>query len=443
MTVSMMGISGGLPRFLGKSFSEQSIQDCKVWINASLFLTIVGFSVTTIFILLTQNWIVDTFRIEFNLLLTAILLIGCASIVSVLRSSVIASIKTKFLPVILSVSTIAKIGFAVFLITIGWEAFGLIIGYTIFDALSAILLALNLMFILKHAKNKSTIKFFQSVKDVFRASTVSWIPALITAFGTHLGIIFVFGTQGASQAGVYFIAFSIASAFALLMQALHGTAYPKLSGMSDRRKRFAWKTTKISLIVFIPFSSSTIFYSKEILQIFGESYTQGHLILEILMISMMPLVLANGIRILSYAYGNYRQVLAIGMATSFPRIALYLMLVPIYGSLGAGISFTTGALAGLVVSAIIARKIQMKIFWKDIGLIISIPMALSFVLSYFEINVIIGIVTTSLISYLIYAKFHILERSELEDLIRTFPDRVSPRLLRVVDVLAKRLNLFP
>jgi len=399
----------------------------------------VGVVASSVFIFVAQNWIVETFESEINLILIAIILISSTCFYTLLRSAIIASLKTQMLPLALGISTLAKISVALVLIYFGTGAFGIIVGFASFDIIASIFLATNLLRIIK-SQNRSTLRIFESMKSIFHASTVSWVPALITSFGMHLGTIVIFSSQGASEAGVYFIAFSITTAIIALMMAPLGIAFPKLSGMEDGRKRFAWGISKISLVVFLPLTSSIIFYSEEILLLFGKTYAQGSFTFEILLISLLPLLLLNGIRSLSYAYGNYTQVLVIGISLSIPRIVLYFILVPIMGGAGAGISFTVGSILGCICSLVIARKIGLKIFWKDIALILIIPVGLSWVLSYFLIDFFIGIPISILMSYILFLKMGIITKIELENSLEVLPKKMGKPTLNFLNKVAKKLN---
>ena len=212
--------------------------------------------------------------------------------------------------------------------------------------------------------------------------------------------------------------------------------------MKDGRKKLAWRVTKISLIAFLPITMSLIPFSENILHLFGPDYGMGGLTLEILLFSMMPLTVVGGIRILVYAYGNYRQVLAIGIGTSIPRILLYFILVPLYGSEGAGLSFTIGSIIGFIVSLIIAKKIGMKLFWKELFMILVIPLVLSFSFSYFEINFVVGIIISVLLSYILYAKLKILTKEDVDDFILILPNNLARPFSKTVCYIAKKLNLF-
>ena len=94
----------------------------------------------------------------------------------------------------------------------------------------------------------------------------------------------------------------------------------------------------------------------------------------------------SGIDTLVYSYGNYRQSLTIGLAMNVPRTILYFILVPVYGSSGAAMSYTAGSMIGFVVSIIIAKKIKMLVDWKSLVFIIAMPSGIAFILHHFHVN---------------------------------------------------------
>jgi len=440
ITIAIMGVPTGVQRFLGKSFSEQKLQNVKVYLKASFFLTIIGSTASSFLFFIMIYLMHDIFRIDFYLLIVAITLLA-SSVTSILfRSIIISSLNTKMLPVVTIISTTARFVLVISLVFIGIGSLGVVAAYTILPVLASILLFINIMLILKPSKDKPDIDFIHSLKNTLTAGTVSWIPAVITTFGSQLGTIVVFGSQGANQAGVYFIAFSIASVVWVVMLILLTIAYPALSAMQDGRKKFVRRMTMFCLIIAIPFSTCLIFYSKEVMQFFGQDYLSGSSTLEILLLSTLFIGVTSGINILAYSYGNYRQVLTIGLASSIPRTALYFVLVPIFGGIGAAISFTAGSIIGFIASIFIANKIGMQILWKSLFFILSIPLGFAFVLSYVEINYFIGTIITLVASYLFYFRLKIITRSDLHDSLTTLPDAVANPILKMLNTIAKKLN---
>ncbi len=374
------------------------------------------------------------------LVFIAILLVVSTCFHGFFRAVTISSLKTKIIPVIGIISGIIKIALAIILISIGMDVLGVMIAFTSFVILSSILLGINLTMILKSSQIKSEIKIKNTIRTIFSASVVTWIPDLINKVGYFLGAIIVFGTIGASQAGVYFITFAVVTVLLTIVPILLTYGLPLLSGMEDGRKKLVWRLTKMSLVFGLPIVSIFMFFPKNILQVFGNDYLEGSFALEVLLLSVLPVVVGRGIMNLVYAYGNYSHVLAIGLAMNLPRIVLYFILVPIYGISGAAFSFTIGSLIGFTVSLIIAKKVRLKVYPKDLMILFTIPTVLGLILSYYEMNFVFSIIVILFVSYISYLRIGIITRDDLNDSITILPKKISVPTLKVLNKFAKKLN---
>lgn len=436
-----LGIPSGIQRFLGKSFSDHNEEEIKILAKASLILTSIGIAACCILILIMYNWIYKELRIDFSLIILTILFVISTSVMTLFRSIVISSLKTRVLPLVMIISATVKLGLAIVLVLISIGALGVTIGFTSFPILASVLLGIILLKVFRSSgigNSKANLRRYS--KPILAASVAAWIPSLIHTIGTYLGPLLVYGSNGASQAGIYFIAFSLVTAISAVMSALFTIGYPTLSTMEDGRKRFSWRAVKMTLIISLPLSSAFIAYSKQVMQLFGHEYVSGSYSLEILLLSMLPIAVTTAIYTLVYSYGNYTQVLAIGLASSIPRTLLYFVLVPFYDITGASISYTLGSLMGFLASAIIARKINMQIFWKDLALTLAIPSAIAFFLSYFQTNYILGISITLIASYLIFLKTKIITRMDVQDSLAIVPENIAHPLHRMTNSIYKKLN---
>jgi O-antigen/teichoic acid export membrane protein len=435
--VASIGIPTGIQRFLGKSFSDKKLDEAKTLVLVALFLVCIGIAACSIVILITQNWIQGIFEFDLELILIAILYIGSAVLFMLFRSVVIASLNTKSLPIIIISASVVKVSLAAVLLLIGAGTVGLAIGFASYYVLSSIILGIFVMRTIFKSSNKSNLvfRFIAISKSILVSSIVYWIPFLITTVGSQLGTIVVFGSQGANQAGVYFLTLTIVTGITVVMNSLFTIALPTLSGLRDYRKRFAWHTIRFSAIILLPFSCSLIFYSEEVMKLFGQNYTNGSSSLEILLLSMLPMTVLTGINTLVYSYGNYRDVLIIGLAVSIPRTLLYFLLVPIYSGAGAAIGYTVGSIIGCLVSLCIARKIGMKVLWKELGIIFIVPSTLAFALGFYQFNFILGIIAATSISYIILLKIHIITSSDVQDLLVILPEGLSGRLSKLINKL--------
>jgi O-antigen/teichoic acid export membrane protein len=390
-------------------------------------------------ILLRDYWILRYFDINFIII---IIVVSASGVMALhLRYIIIATLKTRTLVFREIIFSTTKISLAIALILLGMGAEGLTISFAIAQILVAILLGTTILSLLKSTKKeKSEISFYQASKNILAAGIPSWISALIATLGSQLGTIVVFQSAGASPAGAYFLSFSIVSGITTIMYSLLTATFPALSAMTDGRKRFAWHLTKLSLLFSLPFSSSIIFYSKQIMELFGKDYVQGTSSLEILLLSVMPSAVTTGLNILVYSYGNYRQVLMIGLGSSIPRAVLYFVLVPIYGSDGSAISYTIGSILGFIVSIMIAEKIGLRILWKDLGYMLLIPIIIGFVVSHTGVYYITGIFITLVTSYVLLIKLQVITRLDVADTFGILPNTISVPVVRFLNKLGKKLN---
>lgn len=444
--IAIIGIPDGIQRFLAKSFSEKKLRDAKVFVKISLIFLSIGIVSSCALILAFSGWFVNTFGIPLNFIIIIILLLASYATYLVLYSIVIASLKIKVLPMIIIVSSASRLVVGTTAVLMDAGVFGLALGYTFLGhTLSSILLAVVIIKLVKVSESNrkaDVVGLKLASKNLLTAGVVSWTPNLITTVGLELGTLVVFGTQGPDQSGIYFIVITLVSGINSILYSLFTIALPVLSSMLDGRKRFAWETIRMSSIIMLPISSSLIFYAKDIMQLFGASYVEGALSFQILLLSVFPATIAGGVETLVYSYGHYRRSLAITIATNLPRAILYFILVPNYGVTGAGISYTIGAIIGFSMSVIVARKIPMKFDWKNLLLVLVIPMAINFLLATLNVPYIIGISSTLIISYLILIWLKIFTRSDITYLIKLLPYKISEPMIRWLAKTEAAFNKF-
>jgi len=438
--ISTISIPVGIQRFLGKFFAEQNIENAKVFVKTALILISIGILASSVIIFIGYDWISNFFGVDYSLLFITILLIASIAFFKLFRAIIISFQKTKMLAITVSIASVTKIALGIFLVSLGTGVFGVAIGFTSFFTVSAILLAVTSVIILKTSKKKVEFNFKHSAKNILNASIASWVPGLIYVLAINVGTIVVYGIQGAHRAGVYFIAFSISAAIMGIMLAMLEFAFPILSGMKHNRKKVTWRIIKVSLVFILPISSTIMFFPEDVLQFFGESYVEGSFTLQILMISVLPMMVGQGVRFLVYAYGNYKQFLWLGMASSVPTIILYFILVPIYGGMGAGMSITTGSIILFTASIFIAKKVKFQIFWKDLILILAIPSIMAFVLNYIELNLILSAFVIVISSYLFFIRLGIVTREDLQDSLGVLPKNIAVPVLNTLNRIAKKIN---
>ena len=210
---------------------------------------------------------------------------------------------------------------------------------------SSVLLGIVIMqvFIPSTKLGKSVLDYRNASKDLLWGGVASWIPVLITTLGIDLGTLILYGIHGHSHSVICFLTLAILNAMNAIIYAIFTISLPALSSMKDGRRRFSWRTIRWSSILLLPLSTSLLFYPDEIMRFFGSIYVEGSLSLQILLLSTFPIIVSSGIDGLVFAYGRYRQAIAINLDTNIAITILYFILVPIFGMTAAAIAFTLGS----------------------------------------------------------------------------------------------------
>jgi O-antigen/teichoic acid export membrane protein len=428
------GIPNSIQRFLGKTFSEGNKENSKMYIIVSLFIITIGIITSTLFLLVGGTFF-GLLEIDSNLQLILVFVVASKTVQLFLSSVVISTLKTAVLARVNMLSSCIKIVLSVFIVLEGAGAFGLAISYLLVDSiLSSILLALvviNLLNTVSVKEVKSTISFTTASKEIVIAGMTNWVPILVSSIGFQLGTVVLFGYKGSSDAAIYFLTLNIVNGILFSSVAIFTIALPALSSMQDGRKRLAWQTIRWSSLISMPLSASLFFYSQDIMSLFGENYSKGELSLQILLLSVIPTIVGDGISNLVFSYGNYKQSLAIHLASNLPRIPLYIALIPTYGVIGGAFSFVIGSIFGLIVSVIIISKIKMFVSWKELLMISITPAVIAYTLHSLNIYFVSGILISIVASYLLLFKLHAITTSDIEDLLSILPNRVSNKILGI------------
>jgi O-antigen/teichoic acid export membrane protein len=440
-TIAMLGIPTGVQRFVGKAIAEKNTIEIAKYIWSSLLLLTLGIIASSVSVLIISQWLIAIFDIDLGLILIALALVASMALSTVFRAIVISTLKTQILPIVLVLSTVVKVLLAIVLALVGLGAVGVMMGFASYSIISAIVLGAVCLRVVKHQMfERRHMQWRFHLKEITSASVVVWVPTIIYTVGIHLGPIAVFGINGASGAGIFFMALAVTIAISAVMQVLFNIALPLLSGMTDGRKRLIWKTIKLSAVISVPLSFSLVFYSNDIMGLLGDEYREGSLPLSILLLSIIPILLTTGITTLALAYRSYQDVLAIGLAANVPRALLYLLLLPAYGNTGAALAYTLGSFVGLIISLIIAARRGMGLDLKFLGSTTLIPLFLGLTLSYVQINYLLGIVLTIIVSYVLILKLRIYTIAEITEVLEFLPVSVSIKISRMIRFAGKYLG---
>ncbi|RLG05325.1 MAG: hypothetical protein DRN68_08820 [Thaumarchaeota archaeon] len=405
------GIGIGLVRFVGKSIGDRDEASVSAYFwSALLFFLLVYLS--TGLTLIVLSFLGFSFSNFSSSMLRFVGIMVLLAFVNTFNSFLMASLRTDLIFKSNLVGNLLKLATGVGLVLLGWGWVGAVIGYMAIQLTNLVILGFESF---KRVGLKIIFKI-SNLKNLFKAGIVSWLPGIVALAGQWLGVLFVFGSSGAYETGLYYVAFSIANVVFMSGMSLSSMLLPVLSGMEDGRKRTTWRVIRVGLSLTWPLAVFIGTYPWLPLSLLGESYLEASPVLELLMLNLVAILLSSSISNLSYAYGLYRYVLLIGLAQNIPRVFLYYILVSCMGMLGAALSFTIGAFLGVIVAVFVASRIGFHIRIGEIATIAAVPPLLAFLVLLLNIHFVAGGLIIYGLSILLFLKLNILQWKDLSDI---------------------------
>ncbi len=424
------GIGSPIQKFIGECIGKGDI-DCRrtyFWTSESFTLTVYPLVSIILFALAYLFGGYSNFTPK--MLMTAAILVLINGINQVPMAYLVARLWTKTLFVISLISNSLKIITGTILVFYGYSWIGAITGYVIGSTITT---SLTLRIALSEEGFNPMLKI-NILKNILKAGSSVWLPGFIVTVGQWLGVLAVFGYRTPAETGHYYAAYAIAMFLIAVSTVVLGVLLPVLSSMESGRELLAAKAARLAIVLVTPIAVFTAYYPGPILGLLGKSYVEASSTLSLLVLTSIPFIIIVTTSNLVFSYGKYRFVLLLGLSQALPRIALYPILTPTYGSFGAALSVLTGAIIGLIFAIVISRIVMFQHLYREYVLTLMIPFLIILLLNYYNIPWTIG-VTGVLISYLVYAKLRILPESELLELLvallgeertRKFIERMHP-----------------
>ena len=139
-TIASVGAPLGIPFFLGRIFTENRLQDARIFIYSSLLIVSIGLIVSSSIVFVTRDFFYNQFSA--GLLILSVSLAASTAFANLFRSIMVASLKLKPLLKIVVASSIVMMAVAISLVLLGQGSSGIILGYVCSYALFSILLVI-------------------------------------------------------------------------------------------------------------------------------------------------------------------------------------------------------------------------------------------------------------------------------------------------------------
>jgi O-antigen/teichoic acid export membrane protein len=164
-----------------------------------------------------------------------------------------------------------------------------------------------------------------------------------------------------TEVGVYSIAFKLAFATGLLLNAVNSISTPKFAELHAAGDNTALadlmrETTRLLFITAIPILIVLVVGGKFLLGIFGAEFTSGYTALVILIAGQFVSTISGPVGNLLQMTGNERAFLYIVACMASLNVILNLLLIPRYGIVGAAISSAVTLTLNNVLCVVTIRK---------------------------------------------------------------------------------------
>jgi O-antigen/teichoic acid export membrane protein len=430
-----LGLALGATKLFGYVYGHNDQKSLNLYFSSTFALSLSIYSLVAILVLFLPPSIIGLSGNE--LLFVALLIIsGYSSWSHIVVSLFSSTIKTGTIALSNILSALLRLVIGTIFLMVGMDLTGVMAAYIVESVASDLIYFYKLRGVIKFMKPS-----LEPIKEVIKAGIPSWIPSLLTTAGTWLGVLGIYGLAGSNQTGNYYIAFMIASVlYSLPSSFLSLMLFPVLSGMDDGRKRATNKSVRLTCAVIAPLSVLVIAYPQIPLSILNASYVASSSILQILFIGTFIAPIAIGFESLVYAYSKYQYVAFLGISANLSRVALYPVLVTLWGGNGAAISYISGYFLEIMVVALLSRRLNYIVGWKPFSMIVGIPSLVGLLFYYINLNWVVSTILLFTICSVAYSRLGLITKEDLSEISAAFVSRgnievMSPYIQFILKIL--------
>ncbi|OYR52056.1 transporter [Halorubrum sp. Ea1] len=437
LVLSMIAWSGiitkmGVPSAITKRVSEEQTQS--EYATAGVSLSTVLFVIVAIFVLVFQesvNSYIGYPAAEFVVLLLFVNLIQ-SLVNAVLRGQQLVHLSGIFIPIRTGTRSVVQIA----ALLAGLGIVGLFVGYMIGYALVSVLG----LWIAVRSFDRIALPRPSHFQSIIAYAKFSWIGALRSRAFNWVDVSILGFFVSSSLIGIYTAAWNIAVFLILFGGSLSQTLFPEMSSMSanDDRKAVAdlFETAlAFAGLILIPGLVGGTLLGEQLLQVYGEEFSQGAVVLSILIVATLiqgyQRQFTNTLNALDRPDLSFRinAVFIVG------NVILNLSVIPSFGVVGAAVATTTSVAVSLGVAyATLSSLIEFSIPAGEIikqwvaaavmGLVVYSGLWFESTYSLFDVNIVVVFVLVGLGAGVYFAMLFGLSGRFRQTIIDNLPPQV-------------------
>ncbi len=437
INVLSFGVPIGVRRYIGSAWGRNAQSEISSHLSAALIFSLMINIPASLLILLSASTGAAFLGLSQSGLLFLTIIILLDFWPGILASLFISILKTQYTTVSNSVSSISKLLVGAVLLHAGFGLNGVFASIILASVLRGAILAGYAIRTSRHLGLEMRRSFDYSVfRDLLGAGSATWIPNTLMVIGQTLGVLLIFGTVGANETGLYYIAFAVSTAVYNLSGSVQSLMFPVLSGMSNGRRDAVLDAVRLSLAITAPIALILVVYPFLPFMFLGATYSRSAEILFVLVLGALFFPIVSGYSSYVYAAGEYRHVIAIDLTATTSRLALYFLLVPVAQGFGAGVAYISGVFFAFLPVAASARNLGFQLNYKKSFQIIGIPSFIALLIAILPVPWFLGAPLLLMFSAFAYARLRVVTKSELRDMALAF---LSPESVARVYQHTKRI----
>jgi O-antigen/teichoic acid export membrane protein len=222
------------------------------------------------------------------------------------------------------------------------------------------------LFIHKSKVGKINLSFqYQVCKDIILKAWPFAFWSISTVLLYNIDTVLLSYFKGDYVVGLYQPAIKIISALTVIPLMLDNSFFPVLSRLHDQKESFddlAKKLNSILFLIGVPLMSGIfVLADKMIIIIYGEKFLESAIVLQILSLVLLLRFSIKAHESMLIALGKQKSIFYIILSAIILNVVLNILLIPIFGMMGAAISSLTANIV-IIASYIYLSKKEQKVF---------------------------------------------------------------------------------
>jgi O-antigen/teichoic acid export membrane protein len=432
----------GMKRSLGISFASGDLGKFKQTVVITCIIVFFTLTICLLTVTITSDILLTGIGIETDYLWSLILLIPAVSFQLIFSEIIISSLCSRRLVIPQLIGAIVRFPIlfgSVYLLNL--PIVGTIIAYSSLPVICVVFYAYYSFKISKKVPI-SRKNILNDTKTIMSMSISSWIPHIINILGSQLAIISVFSIEGAADAGKFYLPMAIFTIALFIVTSINRVIHPVIAGLNDEKQKhdFILYSIKISFILTIPLATPLIFFSDDFLSFMGQEYQTAALALSIFMIALPASIITEIVYYFTFALGDRKSVLYLGITGNVPRVLLYFLMVPLIGADGAALAYLVGSFCQLWLSVRISKNYSLKMTYSRYLSLTMIPVSIGIFLSLIDLNYVISTFMIIIISFYLYLKLRYLKPEEVDTIINIllphrFARPISAKVTKLIKII--------